>query len=413
MADEGEDKVAAEARARGLHPMAVAELYTHSYFEDMDALNVLRPDISPRASGHIPEQIDLIETLIDKGHAYAANGKVFFDISTFPDYGKLSGRRIEELEAGARVDVDSDKRNPHDFFLWRNAEPGHIMQWPSPWGRGYPGWHLECSVMGVKYLGKTLDIHGGGLENAFPHHECEIAQSEAAHGCQFVRYWLHNNMVTVDGQKMGKSLGNFITLKELFSGQHAQLDEAYEPVVVRQLVLTSHYRSPQDFSRDALVAAQSGQRRIRDAVVELRAAMGAAGEGEVRGQVAETLDRIKQRFEEAMNEDFNTGGALGVLFDLTRASNELLAESASKVELAAVDQSFRRLGGDVLGLVKDEYPEAGRGQSLDGVMQVLIEVRQELRKLKNFELADRIRDGLVDAGVVLEDGPDGTTWRQS
>ena len=411
MADEGEDKIDAEARARGLHPMALVELFTKSYFDDMDAMNVIRPDVSPRASGHIPEQIEMIAKLIENGHAYAVGGKVFFDISTFKGYGKLSGRRVDEMEAGARVDVDEDKRHPADFFLWRNAAPDHIMQWASPWGRGYPGWHLECSVMSGKYLGKTVDIHGGGLENQFPHHECEIAQSEAANDCPFVRYWLHNNMVTVDGQKMGKSLGNFITLKQLFSGEHERLDKAYDPMVVRQLVLTSHYRSPQDFSRDALVAAESGYQRIRDMVIAIREAMGSAPSGEVRPKTSEALTEVRQRFETAMDEDFNTAGGLAAVFELVRTGNELLAEGANQAELAAADQALRRLGGDALGVVKDEYAEAGGGQSLDAVMQVLIGLRAELRKSKNFELADRIRDELVQAGVALEDKPGGTVWR--
>ena len=413
MADEGEDKIDAEARARGLHPMALVELFTKSYFDDMDAMNVVRPDISPRASGHIPEQIEMISKLIENGHAYAVGGKVFFDISTFKEYGKLSGRRVDEMEAGARVDVDTDKRHPADFFLWRNAEPGHIMQWASPWGQGYPGWHLECSVMSGKYLGKTVDIHGGGLENQFPHHECEIAQSEAANDCPFVRYWLHNNMVTVDGQKMGKSLGNFITLKQLFSGEHERLDKAYDPMVVRQLVLTSHYRSPQDFSRDALVAAESGYQRIRDVVIAIREAMGSARSGDVRPKTSEALDEARQRFEAAMDDDFNTAGGLAAVFELVRTGNELLAGEANQAELAAVDQAMRRLGGDALGVVKDEYPEAGGGQSLDAVVQVLIGLRAELRKMKNFELADRIREELTQAGVALEDKPGGTVWRRT
>ncbi|HUW83417.1 MAG TPA: cysteine--tRNA ligase [Phycisphaerae bacterium] len=413
MADEGEDKIDAEARARGLHPMALVELFTKSYFDDMDAMNVVRPDISPRASGHIPEQIEMIAKLIETGHAYAVGGKVFFDISTFKGYGKLSGRRVDQMEAGARVDVDEDKRHPADFFLWRNAAPDHIMQWVSPWGQGYPGWHLECSVMSGKYLGKTVDIHGGGLENQFPHHECEIAQSEAANDCPFVRYWLHNNMVTVDGQKMGKSLGNFITLKQLFSGEHERLDKGYDPMVVRQLVLMSHYRSPQDFSRDALVAAESGYQRIRDAVIAIREAMGSAPSGEVRPKTSEALAEVRQRFEAAMDDDFNTAGGLAAVFELVRTGNKLLAEGANQAELAAADQALRRLGGDVLGVVKDEYAEAGGGQSLDAVMQVLIGLRAELRKVKNFELADRIRDELVQAGVALEDKPGGTVWRRT
>ena len=247
-ADAGEDKIAKAARKERKHPMELAEYYTRSYFEDMDKLNCFRPDISPRASGHIIEQIELVKILLEKGFAYEVNGSVYFDVAKFPDYGKLSGRNVEEMLAGARVEVSPEKRNPVDFALWKKAEPNHIMQWPSPWGMGYPGWHLECSAMSTKYLGQPFDIHGGGMENKFPHHECEIAQSEAAHGVQFVRTWVHNNMVTVDGQKMGKSLGNFITLKQAFAGTHEKLSRAYEPLAVRQLVLSSHYRSPLDFS---------------------------------------------------------------------------------------------------------------------------------------------------------------------
>jgi cysteinyl-tRNA synthetase len=256
-ADQGEDKVEKAAAKEKIHPMALAEEYTRSYFEDMDRLNCLRPDISPRASGHIPEQIELVEKLLEKGYAYEVNGSVYFDVSKFKDYGKLSGRNVEEMMAGARVEVSQEKKHPADFALWKKAEPNHIMQWRSPWGMGYPGWHLECSVMSTKYLGQPFDIHGGGIENQFPHHECEIAQSEAANDAQFVKYWLHNNMVTVDGQKMGKSLNNFITLKQAFSGEHERLSRAYEPLAIRQLVLNSHYRSPLDFSDAALHATQS------------------------------------------------------------------------------------------------------------------------------------------------------------
>ena len=212
--------------------MALAEMYTASFFEDMDKLNCVRPDISPRATGHIPEQIELVEKLIEKGYAYESGGSVYFDISKFPEYGKLSGRKVEEMQAGARIEVSDEKKNPCDFALWKKAESNHIMQWNSPWGKGYPGWHLECSVMSMKYLGETIDIHGGGMENQFPHHECEIAQSEAANGVPFVRYWLHNNMVTVNGQKMGKSLNNFINLKALFAGEHELLSRGYDPIAV-------------------------------------------------------------------------------------------------------------------------------------------------------------------------------------
>ncbi|NLT75292.1 MAG: cysteine--tRNA ligase, partial [Planctomycetes bacterium] len=305
-ADEGEDKIAKAAAKERVHPMALAELYTRSFFEDMDRLCCVRPDISPRASGHVIEQIELVRTLIEKGHAYEVGGSVYFDVASFKGYGKLSGRNIEEMIAGARIEPSPDKRNPVDFALWKRAEPNHIMQWPSPWGVGYPGWHLECSVMAMKYLGRTIDIHGGGLENQFPHHECEIAQSEAANDAPFVRFWLHNNMVTVDGQKMGKSLNNFITLKQAFAGNHERLTKAYEPLAIRQLILQSHYRSPLDFSDAALHAADSGYQKIAEAVTGLRRQLKAAPDGSMDTGVASQLDALKAKFEEAMNDDLNT-----------------------------------------------------------------------------------------------------------
>ncbi|GAI20970.1 unnamed protein product, partial [marine sediment metagenome] len=283
------------AKKEKLHPMALAEYYTRSYFEDMDRLNCERPDISPRASGHILEQIGLVTTLLKKGYAYEANGSVYFDVSKFKDYGKLSGRNVEEMLAGARVEVSPDKKNPVDFALWKKAEPNHIMQWPSPWGPGYPGWHLECSVMSMKYLGKTIDIHGGGLENQFPHHECEIAQSEAANGVQFVRYWVHHNMVTVDGHKMGKSLNNFITLKQAFSGAHEKLTKSYDPLAVRQLILNSHYRSPLDFSDAALFAAQSGYGKITETVKAVRKRIDTAKEGPIDENIAGQLKQLREK----------------------------------------------------------------------------------------------------------------------
>jgi len=415
MADEGEDKIIREARQRGLHPMAVVETFKHSYFEDMDALNILRPDVSPHASGHIPEQIEMIEQLIAKGYAYAVGGKVFFDISAFAEYGKLSNRRVAEMLGGARVEVDPDKRHEGDFYLWRPAAPEHILQWPSPWGRGYPGWHLECSVMSGKYLGKTIDIHGGGLENQFPHHECEIAQSEAANGCPFVRYWLHNGMLTVDGTKMGKSLGNFITLKQLFAGDHERMSKAYEPLVVRQFILSGHYRNPIDFSDEALGAAESGSRRLREAVLAVREAVQHAPEGEASEPITRMIERARADFESAMNDDFNTAGALSAIFDLVKQANTVLGGGMTREDALAIDAAFRRLGGDVLGLVLDRYPEegAGGGELLAPVMQMLIDLRADARKTKNFELADTIRDRLTASGITLEDKPDGTAWRRS
>ena len=411
-ADEGEDKIAKAAAKERVHPMALAELYTRSFFEDMDRLCCVRPDISPRASGHVIEQIELVRTLVEKGYAYEVNGSVYFDVARFKGYGKLSGRNIEEMIAGARIEPSPDKRNPVDFALWKRAEPNHIMQWPSPWGMGYPGWHLECSVMAMKYLGRTIDIHGGGLENQFPHHECEIAQSEAANDAPFVRFWLHNNMVTVDGQKMGKSLNNFITLKQAFAGNHERLTKAYEPLAIRQLILQSHYRSPLDFSDAALHAADSGYQKIAEAVTGLRRQLKAAPDGSMDTGVASQLDALKAKFEEAMNDDLNTSVALSVLFDLVRLTNTL-ADSATHETLGAVDDLFTRLGGDVLGVVKSEYAEAagGNDEAVGKLVGILIEQRAVARKNKDFATADAVRKRLDEVGIVLEDTPQGTQWR--
>ena len=409
-ADQGEDKIAKAAKKEKKHPMALAEYYTRSYFEDMDRLNCVRPDISPRASGHIVEQIELVKKLLDKGYAYEVNGSVYFDISKFKDYGKLSGRNIEEMQAGARVEVSPDKKHPADFALWKKAEPNHIMQWPSPWGMGFPGWHLECSVMSTKYLGQPFDIHGGGLENQFPHHECEIAQSEAANGVQFVRYWIHHNMTTIDGQKMGKSLNNFITLKQAFSGAHERLTKSYDPLAVRQLILNSHYRSPLDFSDAALFAAQSGYKKISDTVIKVRQMWNSAAKGEADEKIVDQLKQLRERFETAMNDDLNTSVALSVLFELVRLADGLLQDGNTTVEtLNAVDDLFRRLGGDVLGIVKDRYDQITLAEFLND----FIERRNEARKNKNFELADATRADLDRVGIVLEDKSDGTTiWRR-
>ena len=413
-ADEGEDKVAEAAKREKKHPMALAEYYTRSYFEDMDELNCVRPDISPRASGHITEQIDLVKMLLEKGYAYEVRGSVYFDVSKFKDYGKLSGRNTEEMLAGARVEVSPDKKNAADFALWKKAEPNHIMQWPSPWGMGFPGWHLECSVMSMKYLGETIDIHGGGLENQFPHHECEIAQSEAANSVQFVRYWLHNNMVTVDGQKMGKSLDNFITLKQAFSGAHERLTRYYDPLAIRQLILNSHYRSPLDFSDAALFAAQSGYKKIAETVRAVRKRISAAQEGELDGEVDKQLKQTREKFEAAMDDDLNTSVALSVVFELVRLANKLLEEgNATAGTLNAVDDLFNQLGGDVLGIVQDEHPQVGviDDTRLDEIVQILIQQRSEARQQKNYAKADELRERLEKIGIVLEDKPDGTQWR--
>jgi cysteinyl-tRNA synthetase len=421
-ADEGEDKIGVQAKKEKKHPMAIAEIYTRSFFEDMDKLNCLRPDISPRASGHIVEQIEMVKTLLEKGYAYETGGSVYFDVSKFPDYGKLSGRNVEDMMAGARVEVSEEKKHPADFALWKKAEPNHIMQWPSPWGMGFPGWHLECSVMSTKYLGQPFDIHGGGLENQFPHHECEIAQAQAAAGKPFVRYWIHNNMVTVDGQKMGKSLNNFITLKQVFSEsnepKHDRLTRKYDPLAVRQLILNSHYRSPIDFSDAALTAAQSGYDKITGTVIIVRSRESQAPQGELDKKVGEKLEQLKIRFKEAIDDDLNTSVALSVIFDLVRLANGLFEKpDTTKDTFNAVDESFRELGGKVLGIVRDSYGTSqisvAEHNRLVKVISNLIEERKKAREQKDFEKADSIRNILTHSDIVVIDEADGTTtWRE-
>jgi cysteinyl-tRNA synthetase len=404
-ADEGEDKIGRKARLEQLQPMEVVEYYTRSYFEDMDALNVTRPEISPRASGHVPEQIELAQTLIEKGYAYEANESVFFSVESFPEYGKLSRRKVEELEEGARVQVNPDKRHPADFAVWRAAPPGHLMCWKSPWGEGYPGWHAECSVMAAKYLGLPFDIHGGGLENIFPHNESEIAQSESAYGLEFARYWLLNNMVTVDGVKMGKSLGNFVTIKDAL--------QRHEPMTIRFFILSSHYRSPTDFSEAALGAAGKGLERLYGAVGLVRDRLATAEDGGSDAAFQQVLDEHKARFIEAMDDDFNTPQALAALFDLNKEVNTLLnsGEPVSRGMLEAIDGLYRELGGDILGIIPDQLPEEAGAGLEDALVQILIDLRQEFRQAKDWAKSDAIRDRLAEVGIALEDGPDGTRWR--
>jgi len=407
-ADEGEDKIGRQARQERIEPMEVVELYTRSYFEDMDALNVLRPDISPRASGHVPEQIELAETLIARGYAYESNGSVFFSVADWPTYGKLSGRRIEELEEGTRIEVNPDKRDPRDFAVWRAAPPEHIMKWKSPWGWGYPGWHAECTVMARKYLGLPFDIHGGGLENIFPHNESEVAQCEAAYGVEFARYWVLNNMVTVNGVKMGKSLGNFTTIKDALR-KHA-------PMTIRFFILSGHYRSNTDFSDEALEAAGKGYERLIGTVGLVRQKLASArGETDADAQLLAIIEQHKGRFLAAMDDDLNTPQALATLFDLNKAVNTLLNSSAEigGGTLKAIDETYRELGGRILGLIPDQLPqESGVGLE-DALMRLLIDLRAQARSNKDWATADAIRRRLAEIGVLLEDRPEGTVWRLS
>ncbi len=411
-ADEGEDKIVRRAARERLEPMELVEIYTRSYFEDMDALRIVRPDISPRASGHIPEQIELVQKLLETGHAYEANGSVYFSVPSFPEYGKLSGRRIEEIVEAVRIEQNPDKRHPADFALWKRAEAGHILRWNSPWGWGFPGWHVECSAMSIRYIGTTLDIHGGGLDNIFPHHESEIAQSEAANGVQFARYWMHNNMVTVDGTRMGKSLGNFVTLKQAFRGEHPRLSRAYSPAAIRFFVLSSHYRSPLDFSDGALDAAERGLARLHEAARRVRERVATAPEGPLDPTVQGQLAEHRARFLAAMDDDFNTPVAIAVLFDLVRESNTRTETgTATRDTLLAYDAFYRDMGDAVLGLIPDDLGGAGAAGLTDDLMRLLIDLRAEFRARREWSQADLIRDRLAGVGVALEDGPEGTRWR--
>lgn len=394
-ADEGEDKIQKKSREEQLHPMAVAEAYTHSFFVDMDQLNNLRPHISPRATGHIPEQIEMIEKLIEKGHAYAVNGSVYFDVKSFPNYGKLSGKKTDDLLEGTRFEVHPDKKSSLDFALWKKAEVNHIMRWNSPWGVGFPGWHIECSAMSMKYLGESFDIHGGGLDNQFPHHECEIAQSECATGKPFVKYWLHNNMVTVNGEKMGKSKGNFITNKDLFL--------QYDPMVIRFFVLNSHYRSPIDFSAEAILGAKAGFERLLSVVNPILKTETDAGLTDA------LILSWWNEFSESMNEDFNTPKALAVLFNSIKHLN--LNPEWFLAVLPQLKAFYTKTLGDTLGLL------AGTGgksmeKELDAAMNVIIELRAEFRKEKNWSRSDFIRDRLAEVSLVIEDGKDGSRWKK-
>ncbi len=410
-ADEGEDKILKRAARDRVEPMELVETYMHSYFEDMDTLNVVRPNISPRPSCHIAEQLQLAETLLERGHAYEANGSVYFDVSSWPTYGKLSGRKVEEQEEGARVAVNPDKRNPADFAIWKKAEKGHILRWPSPWGWGYPGWHVECSVMATRYLGQPFDIHGGGLENIFPHNECEIAQAEASTGEPFCNYWLLNNMVTLDGIKMGKSLGNAVYIKELLQRHH--------PMTIRFFVLSSHYRSVTDFGEEALQAAGRGLERLTSTVGLVRDRLRAARDGEVDADWTARLNEYRARFGEAMDDDFNTPRAIAALFDLSREVNTLLNsdQPVSRATLAAIDDLYRTLGSDVLGIHFDAGVAGGisqaAGELVDSLVRILIDLRQQARQARDWTQSDAIRDRLAEMGIVLEDGAEGTRWRLS
>ena len=405
MLDTGEDRVLKKARQLSAGPMQVVETYMREYFADMDALGVQRPQISPRASAHVPEQIQMVQSLIAGGHAYEVNGSVYFDVASFPEYGKLSGRVIEDQEEGAREAVRSEKRHPADFALWKRAEPEHILRWDSPWGPGFPGWHIECSAMAHKYLGQTFDIHGGGIDNIFPHNECEIAQSEAAHSATFARYWMLTGSLTLDGIKMSKSLGNTLTIKDALA--------RWRPEAIRAFILSSQYSNPVDISDEAVEAAYKGWQRIWGAVTLVRDQLRRAAPGEPTAEATALLAATREQFIERMNDDFNAPGALAVLQDLTRAVNTLINEGGPQTQgtLAAIDDLFRELGGGVLGIVPDSADRGGDAGREDGLVRLLIDLRKQARDNKEWATADTIRNRLKELGVVLEDRADGTIWK--
>jgi cysteinyl-tRNA synthetase len=402
-ADQGEDKLEKQAEREKLEPMEIAEKYTYNYFRDMDKLGVKRPDISPRATGHIIEQIEMVKKLLENGHAYEANGNVYFDVSSDKEYGKLSGRSVEEQESGTRIDTASDKKAPEDFALWKKAGDGHIMKWPSPWGMGYPGWHVECSAMSTKYLGEHFDIHGGGLDNQFPHHECEIAQSEGAFNKPFANYWMHNNMVTLNGQKMGKSLGNAISLEQFFTGEHELLSRMWDPQVIRFFLLQSHYRSTTDFSEDALTGAENGLRNLQDMVKAIDKANESSGD-------AYDLKGLKGAVQSKMNDDFNTAQTIAVLFEELKKIRKQINDGKTPHNIDEIKNFLRDFVDDVLGLWPKEKAATSQDKT-QKLVELLIDLRNKARANRNFEISDQVRDELTKMGITIMDGPEGTEFK--
>lgn len=408
-ADEGEDKIAKKARIEELEPMEVVKHYTDRFHQNMHQLNNLRPNIEPTASGHIIEQIEMIKAILDNGYAYEVNGSIYFDVSKYAEdnnYGKLSGRKTEDLLSNTReLTGQEDKKSPLDFALWKKASKEHIMRWPSPWSEGFPGWHLECSVMSTKYLGEHFDIHGGGMDLLFPHHECEIAQSQGSYKKDPCKYWMHNNMITINGQKMGKSLGNFITLNDLFSGENDVLDQPYSPMAVRFFVLQAHYRSTLDFSNEALQAAEKGYQKLMTAVETLNTLKPGT-------KSTVNVDEIKQKCQQAINDDFNTPIVIAQLFEGVKFINAIKAgnESVNEKDLRVLKELFQTYVFDVLGLKKPDIYSNKADELSDKLMDTIIELRAAAKENKNYELADSIRDKLSALNVVLKDSPEGTTW---
>ena len=414
VAGAGEDKIAKKAKLEKLEPMEVVQTYTVMYHQAMDALNVLRPSIEPTATGHIQEQIKMIEKILANGYGYEKEGSVYFDMEKYTqdyDYGELSGKVLDDLISGSRaLEGQDEKKSNVDFALWKSAKPEHLMKWDSPWGVGFPGWHLECTAMSAKYLGLPFDIHGGGMDLQFPHHEGEIAQSFGACGCKPVNYWLHNNMVTLDGQKMAKSKGNFITLDEMFSGNHELLQQGYSPMTIRFFMLQSHYRSPIDFSNEALQAAEKGFKKLMAALDTLSTLCHKVGD--IDKVLDDEIIRLCDEVYKSMSDDFNTALALAALFELSSKiysfyNKQLDITKITASTFALLTDTYSSVIKDVLGLKSEED---GGNDHLDGVMQMLIQMRQDARANKDFDLSDKIRDELAGVGVKLKDEKGITTY---
>ena len=406
-ADQGEDKITKQARLEQLEPMEIVQLYTISYHKAMEVLNCLPPSIEPRATGHIIEQIEMVKGILENGFAYEVNGSVYLDINKYNEkypYGTLSGRNLEDALEGTRVlDRQSEKKSPVDFAIWKKASAEHIMKWPSPSGEGFPGWHMECSAMGEKYLGKNFDIHGGGMDLVFPHHEAEIAQSNACNNYSPVNYWMHNNMITVDGKKMGKSLGNFINLEEFFTGNHAKLDRAYTPMTIRFFILQAHYRSTVDFSNAALQAAKKGFSKLMNALETL-------GKLSASENSTYNVNELEEKCYAAMDDDFNTPILIAHLFDGVRIINSVKdgKEGFNIIDLEKMKSIFNTFVTDILGFVSDK--ESSGNDLTKEIMELVLKLRENAKTNKDFDSADLIREELNKLNIQVKDSRDGSSW---
>lgn len=416
-ADEGEDKIAKKARLEQLEPMEVVQYFTNRYHRDMELLNVLPPSIEPHASGHIIEQIAFVQKIMDKGYAYVSNGSVYMDVEKYAKdypYGKLSGRNLEDIVTETReLDGQQEKKHSFDFALWKKASPEHIMHWPSPWSEGFPGWHMECSAMGTKYLGEQFDIHGGGMDLMFPHHEAEIAQSCAALGHDSVRYWMHNNMITIAGKKMGKSYNNFITLEQFFAGNHELLEQPFSPMTIRFFILQAHYRSTVDFSNDALVAAEKGLARLTEAYQRLMKIQPIANSQLPTANNLVEIGNLRERCQEAMDDDLNSPIVISHLFDSARAINTVFdgKGTISEADLNELREVWKTYAMDILGLQLDGAQDAGAGMdAYKGAVDMLLNMRLEAKRQKDWATSDKIRNELTALGFTIKDTKDGFEW---